>query len=251
MGHAGRVLRHDEELGLSGARARFAVTDRWGGVSEAPYDELDLALHVGDDPAAIATNRARLVAALDVERIAWMDQVHGRAVAVVGADTDTDMDRAVPTADALVTRERRVALAVLVADCTPVLAADPVAGVVGVAHAGRKGLALNVVGAMVEAMRELGARDLTARVGPSICAGCYPVPLELREEVAATAPTARSVARDGSPALDIVAGVTAQLQAHDVAVRRIEGCPAEDPDLYSYRRDGGRTGRYAGLAWLP
>src|SRR5438309_4302091 len=99
MGQAGGVLRHDEDLGA----VRFAVTDRWGGVSAAPYDELDLALHVGDDPAAVATNRARLVGALAVDRIAWMDQVHGRDVAVVGAEP------AVPTADALVTRERGVA----------------------------------------------------------------------------------------------------------------------------------------------
>ena len=241
MRQAGRMLRHDEDLG----GARFAVTDRLGGVSAAPYDELDLALHVDDDVAAVATNRARLVGVLGVDRIAWMDQVHGRDVAVVGAEPG------LPTADALVTRERGVALAVLVADCTPVLAADPVAGVVGVAHAGRKGLALDVAGAMVRAMRDLGAGDITARVGPSICAGCYPVPLGLREEVAAVAPAARSTARDGSPALDIVAGVEAQLAGHGVDVRRLDGCPAEDPDLYSYRRDGGRTGRYAGLAWLP
>ena len=235
------MLRHDEDLG----GVRFAVTDRWGGASTAPYDELDLALHVGDDPSAVATNRARLVAALGVERIAWMNQVHGREVALVGRDAD------VPTADALVTRERGVALAALVADCTPVLAADPAAGVVGVAHAGRKGLALDVAGAMVDAMRELGAVDITARIGPSICPGCYPVPLELREEVAAVAPAARSTARDGSPALDIVAGVAAQLAEHGVDVQRVDGCPAEDPDLFSYRRDAGRTGRYAGLAWLP
>src|SRR3954451_6850243 len=180
------MLRHHEDLG----GARFAVTDRWGGVSAAPYDELDLAVHVGDDPAAVGTNRARLAAALGVERIAWMDQVHGRDVAGVGADSG------LPTADALVTRERGVALAVLVADCTPVLAADPAAGVVGVAHAGRKGLALGVAAGRVEAMRELGATSFTATVGPSICAGCYPVPLAVREEVAAVAPAARSVARD-------------------------------------------------------
>src|SRR4051794_961076 len=245
MRQAGRVLRHDEDLGPPGTRARFAVTDRWGGVSASPYNELDLARHVADDPSAVATNRARLAAALGVERIAWMDQVHGRDVVVVGRDAE------VPTADALVTRERGVALAVLVADCTPVLAADPTAGVVGVAHAGRKGLALDVAGAMVDAMRELGAADIPARVGPSICPGCYPVPLELREEVAAVAPAARSTARDGSPALDIVAGVAAQLTERGVVVTRYEGCPAEDPSLYSYRRDAGRTGRYAGLAWLP
>lgn len=235
------MLRHDE----SADGVRFVVTDRFGGVSRPPYDELDLALHVGDAPAAVATNRARLVGATGVERIAWMDQVHGREVAVV------DAENRVPTADALVTRERGVALAVLVADCTPVLAADPDAGVVGVAHAGRKGLALDVVGALLDAMRDLGARQVIARVGPSICPGCYPVPGELREEVARTAPAARSEARDGSPALDIAAGVRAQLAARGVAALQLPGCSAEDPALFSYRRDGGTTGRYAGLVWLP
>jgi copper oxidase (laccase) domain-containing protein len=104
---------------------------------------------------------------------------------------------------------------------------------------------------LVDAMRELGAADITARVGPSICPGCYPVPQGMRDEIAAVAPAARSTARDGSPALDIGAGVAAQLTERGVDVTRYDGCPAEEPSLYSYRRDAGRTGRYAGLAWLP
>jgi copper oxidase (laccase) domain-containing protein len=104
---------------------------------------------------------------------------------------------------------------------------------------------------MLDAMRDLGARAVTARVGPSICPRCYPVPAELRDEVARTAPAARCEAADGSPALDIAAGVTAQLEGRGVLVERLPGCSAEDPALFSYRRDGGTTGRYAGLAWLP
>ncbi|MCU1674953.1 MAG: laccase [Frankiales bacterium] len=223
----------------------YAVTARAGGVSATPYDALNLALHVGDDPAAVAENRRRLAAEVDVPRIAWMEQVHGREVAQVGPDD------AVPVADALVSTERGVALAVLVADCTPVLAVDAAAGVVGVAHAGRKGLALDVVGALLDAMRDLGAQQVLARVGPSVCPRCYPVPLALREEVAAVVPEARSVARDGSPSLDIAAGVAAQLVAHGAQVEWLPGCSAEEPRLFSYRRDGGTTGRYAGLAWLP
>ncbi|MCA1710093.1 MAG: polyphenol oxidase family protein [Actinobacteria bacterium] len=235
------MLLYEESL----PGVRFAASSRSGGVSTAPYDSLDLATHVGDLPAAVAENRSRLAQVLAVPRIAWMEQVHGREVAQVGPND------AVPVADALVSTERGVALAVLVADCTPVLAADPEAGVVGVAHAGRKGLALDVVGALLDAMRDLGARRVVARVGPSICPRCYPVPLALREEVAAAVPEARSVARDGSPALDIAAGVVAQLAQREVAVRWLPGCSAEDPQLFSYRRDGGTTGRYAGLAWLP
>lgn len=241
MRQADGVLAHDETL----PGVRFAVTDRWGGTSSGPYAELDLARHVGDDAAVVEANRDRLATALGVSGIAWMEQVHGRQVAVVEAPQEPPLQ-----ADALVTTVRGLALAVLVADCTPVLAADAAAGVVGVAHAGRKGLALEVVPAMLAAMRELGATAITARVGPAICGRCYPVPAAMQEEVLAVVPEARATAADGSPALDIPAGVAAQLLAHGATVTRVPGCSAEDPALYSYRRDGGTTGRYAGLAWL-
>jgi hypothetical protein len=235
------VLCYDETL----AGVRFAVTDRYGGVSEPPYDELNLASHVGDDPAAVAENRALLTAALGIP-VAWMNQVHGVAAALV----DTPQDPP-PQADVLVTRSRGLALGVLVADCTPVLAADPVAGVIGVAHAGRKGLALGVLPALLEAMVGQGATEVVARVGPSVCGRCYPVPAEMQEEVARVAPGARSTARDGSPSLEIAAGVVDQLTAAGAVVEWLPECSVESPALFSYRRDGGVTGRYAGLVWLP
>ncbi|MBK5308047.1 MAG: peptidoglycan editing factor PgeF [Frankiaceae bacterium] len=224
---------------------RFAVTDRHGGVSAGPYASLNLATHVGDDPAAVAENRDRLTAALGVP-VAWMDQVHGVGVAVVDRSLD-----APPRADVLVTRTRRLALGVLVADCTPVLTADPTAGVVGVAHAGRKGLALGVVPALLTAMAREGATELVARVGPSVCGRCYPVPAEMQEEVARAVPGAHSTASDGSPSLEIAAGVVDQLTAAGVAVEWLPECSVEEPTLFSYRRDGTVTGRYAGLVWLP
>ncbi|MDT7547657.1 MAG: purine-nucleoside/S-methyl-5-thioadenosine phosphorylase / adenosine deaminase [Actinomycetota bacterium] len=235
------MLSHEERL----PGACFAVSDRHGGVSRAPYDSLNLALHVGDDPLAVAANRRRLAEAVGVTSVAWMDQVHGREVVLVDVPAS-----APPRADALVTRTRGLALAVMVADCTPVLAADPAAGVVGVAHAGRKGLALGVVPAMLAAMRRAGATSIEARIGPSICALCYPVPAALRDEVAAVVPASAAHARDGSPALDIAAGVLAQLSAEGVPATRLPGCSAEDDALFSYRRDAGVTGRYAGLVWL-
>ncbi|MDX6198337.1 MAG: purine-nucleoside/S-methyl-5-thioadenosine phosphorylase / adenosine deaminase [Actinomycetota bacterium] len=234
------MLCHDETL----PGVRFAVTDRYGGVSAAPYAELNLATHVGDDPAAVIENRRRVTAALDVP-ISWLDQVHGVTVAVVSGLLDPP-----PQADAQVTRSRGLALGVLVADCTPVLAADPAAGVVGVAHAGRKGLALGVVPAMLRAMAEQGATEIVARVGPSVCGRCYPVPAEMQAEIVRAVPGARSVAADGSPALEIAAGVVDQLTAPGVTVEWLPACSVESPDLFSYRRDGGCTGRYAGLAWL-
>jgi YfiH family protein len=234
------VLCHDESL----PGVRFAFTDRYGGVSAPPYDALNLATHVGDDPAAVAANRARLTTELGVP-VAWMTQVHGVTVATVDGPGDPP-----PEADALVTRTRGLALGVLVADCTPVLAADPAAGVVGVAHAGRKGLALGVVPALLDAMAQAGATDVVARVGPSVCGRCYPVPADMQDEVSRAVPGARSVAADGSPSLEIAAGVVDQLTAAGVTVEWLPECSVESPSLFSYRRDAGVTGRYAGLVWL-
>ncbi|HSF26224.1 MAG TPA: peptidoglycan editing factor PgeF [Actinomycetes bacterium] len=225
----------------------LAVTDRYGGVGQAPYDELNLADHVGDREQVVRDNRARLAAAigLDADRVVFMRQVHGRSVALV----EQGWAGSAPEADAMVTRVPGLALAVLVADCTPVLLADPQAGVLGVAHAGRRGLAAGVVDALVEVMRAQGAREIIGRVGPSICGRCYEVPLAMREEVAAVAPEARAMTAHGTPALDVGAGVMAQLAPHCDELAWLPGCSAERADLFSHRRDGA-TGRYAGLAWL-
>ncbi len=228
--------------------ARWALTDRWGGVSAGSYAELDLADHVGDDPGAVRENRHRVAAEIGVEpsSLLFARQVHGSAVEVVRAPWRGPP----PEADALVTDVPGLALAVLVADCSPVLLAAPEEGLVAVAHAGRRGLAGGVLDRVVEVLRGLGARRLSAAVGPSICARCYAVPLALREEVAAFVPQARAVDRHGHPALDVAGGVVAQLSGLGCTVARLPGCTAESPELYSYRRDGGATGRFAGLAWL-
>ncbi len=210
------------------------------------YGDANLGLHVGDDPERVRAHRERLADRVGVapQRLFVAAQVHGTHVEEVGGVWD-----AVPEADALVTDRPGTALAVLVADCVPVLLADPAAGVVGVAHAGRRGMADGVVPAVVAALRDLGARDLTAVVGPSVCARCYEVPAALREEVAAAVPLSASVSRTGTPAIDVAAGVLHQLAGAGADVELVPGCTAERPDLYSHRRDG-VTGRFAGVAVL-
>lgn len=224
----------------------MAFTDRSGGRSRPPYGELNLATHVGDDARHVAANRALVAEAIAVpaERVVVADQVHGRAVVQV----DGPWDRGPASADALVSTSTDLALAVLVADCVPVLLAAPAEGVVAVAHAGRPGLAAGVVPAVVAAMRDLGARSLVARLGPSVCSRCYEVPLAMREDVAAVAPASRSVTWDGRPSLDIAGGVLGQLAELAVTARQLPGCTVESAHLFSYRRDG-RTGRFAGLVW--
>ena len=226
-----------------------AFTDRAGGVSTGAFASLNLAARTDDDPAAVAENRRRAVAALTGSPdtpVALMRQVHGDTVVeVTAARTDP------PEADALVTSQTGVVLVVQAADCVPVLLADPAAGVVGAAHAGRNGLALGVVPRAVELLRELGAARLVAWVGPHVCGGCYEVPAALRDEVAALVPASHAETTWGTPSIDVGAGVRAQLAESGVTeVRVVDRCTREDPDLYSYRRDGELSGRLAGLVWV-
>ncbi|MFD8202944.1 peptidoglycan editing factor PgeF [Streptomyces sp. NPDC059701] len=231
--------------------AHFGFTDRWGGVSAVPYEELNLGGAVGDDPAAVTANRELAAKSLGVDpaRVVWMNQVHGADVAVVDAPWG---DRPVPRVDAVVTAERGLALAVLTADCVPVLLADPVAGVAAAAHAGRPGLVAGVVPAAVRAMTGLGADParIVARTGPAVCGRCYEVPEAMRAEVAAVEPAAHAVTSWGTPALDVSAGVHAQLERLGVRdPARSPVCTRESKDHFSYRRDR-TTGRLAGYVWL-
>ncbi|MGW4318324.1 peptidoglycan editing factor PgeF [Streptomyces sp. NPDC004684] len=240
------IGQHDTVSG-----AHFAFTDRWGGVSAVPYEELNLGGAVGDDPAAVRANRelAAKSLGLDPARVVWMNQVHGDDVAVVDGPWTTDP---APPVDGLVTAVRGLALAVLTADCVPVLLADPVARVVAAAHAGRPGMVKGVVPAAVEAMRSLGAEParIVARTGPAVCGRCYEVPEAMRAEVAAVEPAAHAETSWGTPALDVGAGVHAQLERLGVHDReRSPVCTRESADHFSYRRDR-TTGRLAGYVWL-
>ncbi|MET9699204.1 peptidoglycan editing factor PgeF [Streptomyces sp. NPDC006529] len=231
--------------------AHFAFTDRWGGGSAVPYEELNLGGAVGDDPVVVGANRAEAARILGIasDRVVWMNQVHGRDVAVVDGPWAAGQD--VPAVDAVVTTRRGLALAVLTADCTPVLLADPVAGVVAAAHAGRPGLVAGVVPAAVAAMVSLGAEParMVARTGPAVCGRCYEVPAAMRDEVAAVVPAAFAETSWGTPAVDVVAGVHAQLaEAGVVETHRSPVCTLESRDHFSYRRDR-VTGRLAGYIW--
>ncbi|MGI5374734.1 peptidoglycan editing factor PgeF [Streptomyces sp. CA-251387] len=231
--------------------AHFAFTDRWGGVSAAPYEELNLGGAVGDDTDAVLANRelAAKSLGLDPGDVVWMNQVHGNDVTVVDGPW---RDRPVPEVDAIVTARRGVALAVLTADCVPVLLADPVAGIVAAAHAGRPGMVAGVVPAALRAMTELGADParIVARTGPAVCGRCYEVPEAMRAEVAAVEPAAYAETSWGTPAVDVAAGVHAQLARLGVRDREQSPvCTRESDDHFSYRRDR-TTGRLASYVWL-
>ncbi|MFF5299673.1 peptidoglycan editing factor PgeF [Streptomyces sp. NPDC013161] len=231
--------------------AHFAFTDRWGGVSAVPYEELNLGGAVGDDPDAVRTNRelAAKSLGLDPGLVVWMNQVHGADVAVVEGPWGASE---IPSVDAVVTARRGLALAVLTADCTPVLLADPVAGIAGAAHAGRPGMVAGVVPAAVRAMVELGADParIVARTGPAVCGRCYEVPADMRADVAAVEPAAYAETSWGTPAVDVTAGAHAQLDRLGVRDREQSPvCTRESDDHFSYRRDR-TTGRLASYVWL-
>ncbi|MBQ0864725.1 peptidoglycan editing factor PgeF [Streptomyces smyrnaeus] len=230
--------------------AHFAFTDRWGGVSAAPYEELNLGGAVGDAPEAVRTNRRRAAHALGLspDEVVWMHQVHGRDVAVVDRPFGADA----PPVDGVVTARRGLALAVLTADCTPVLLADPVAGIAGAAHAGRPGVLAGVAEATVEAMVRLGAEPerMVARTGPAVCGKCYEVPDAMRSEVAEAVPEAYATTRQGTPAVDMAAAVRAQLgRAGVTRCAQSSVCTLESADHFSYRRDK-TTGRLASYVWI-
>jgi len=232
------------------SRIRRVTTTRAGGVSAPPFDTFNLGDHVGDDPAAVAANRARLADAigLDTGRLVWMNQVHGDRVALVDRPTEAAVD----DTDALVTTVPRLALAVVTADCVPVLLADARAGVIGAVHAGRVGAQKGVVARTVEVMVEAGAHvgDVSALLGPSVSGANYEVPEAMAAEVEAALPGSRAITAAGTPGLDLRAGIVRQLRGLGVGAIDVDPrCTVADRNLFSHRRDA-PTGRLASVVWM-
>ncbi|EEI16970.1 peptidoglycan editing factor PgeF [Corynebacterium lipophiloflavum] len=229
---------------------RMVYTSRAGGASASPYASFNLAEHVGDDPGAVAANRARLahVLGLEPQRFVWMEQLHTNTVTVV----DGPQAQPVEATDAVVTTAPRLALCVLVADCVPVLLSDHAAGVIAAAHAGRVGARNGIVRKTVEAMVELGASpgNIQALLGPAAAGESYEVPDGMAADVEKHLPGSRVTMRQGTSGLDIRAGLVRQLLG--LGVTHIEADPRDtvvDKDFFSYRREG-TTGRQAGVIWL-
>ena len=238
---------------LTSGPVELAFTDRHGGVSGAPFDSLNLGWSGGDDLDAMAENHRLLMDDFapgdGVGRLAELGQVHGDVVVTVGPDgPGHDVHGHLHGIGAgLVTAEPGITLSVRAADCVPVLFADAGAGVIGACHCGRPGVAVGIVPATLAAMRELGATAVTAWVGPHVCGRCYEVPQQMQDDVVAVEPATRATTSWGTPSLDIGAGVRAQLEREGVTVVDRARCTFESADLFSYRREGKRSGRQAGL----
>ncbi|RKT86102.1 conserved hypothetical protein [Saccharopolyspora antimicrobica] len=231
-------------------RIRRVITTREGGSSRPPFDSFNLGGRVGDDPAALAANQRKLAEGIGLpeDRLVWMEQIHGRTATIV----DGPRPEPVEAADALVTAEPNLALAVLTADCVPVLLGDPESGVVSAVHAGRVGARVGVLVAALKAMQQAGARldRVEALLGPAACGECYEVPADMQADVEQHLPGSACKTRKGTPGLDLRAGLWEQLAAVGIAKIGVDPrCTMESPELYSHRRDNGRTGRFAAVIW--
>lgn len=223
------------------------ITTREGGVSQPPWDTLNLSADVGDDPAAVRINRIKLAAALgDMKRpVVFANQVHGARVARIDAPPGASFE-----ADGLITDKRDLFIAVLVADCVPILFLDAAKLVVGVAHAGWRGLAEDVPGTVVRAMRdEYGSipSDIQAAVGPHIGPCCYTVGPEVAD-IFRDIP--RAVKEDDPLRLDL--GRIAKRRLADAGllpenVQISSPCTACFSDAYFSHRNQNPTGRFAAV----
>jgi len=231
---------------LGGATAAFST--RLGGASEGPYRSLNLGVLTADDPERVGANRRAIAGALGRETagIVMGRQVHGARVAV--HESPREPGTALPEADAHAVRDPGLTPLVLVADCVPLVLAAP--GAVAAVHCGWRGVAGGVVAAALEKLRELGGDPVAAAVGPGIGPCCYEVGGEVEQAFAARGHGAEVLA---AGRLDLAGAIAAELEAAGVAAAASSACglcTSCNPNLFfSHRRDGGLTGRQAGLVW--
>jgi len=206
-----------------------------GGSASGAFASLNLGDHVGDNPSDVQKNRALLRD--DVGPVQFMNQVHGDRIAIIEEVTDE-----IPTADALVTGIPGISLAVMVADCIPLLLQSPEA--VAAVHVGRRGLVNDITSKTIAVMKEMGASVITAHIGPAICGECYEVSEEIYNEVTSLHPAAAST--DPGFTLDLPRALREVLTSQSIEIVDHFSCTLETPELFSYRREA-VTGRQAGV----
>ncbi len=253
---------------FDGEGVTAVVTTRRGGVSVGSYASLNLGAQVGDDLHSVRQNRGRVAAALGVDRLTIAAQQHTNRVAVVnrgtagrGHDGVAGSQSAFPATDALVTDLPGTALAVVVADCAPVVLFDPVHRVIGVAHCGRAGTVSGMLPNTVEAMSQAygsNPEDLLVGIGPAIRADSYEVgDAEAAEMAAAFGPDAAGLlkpTRPGHCTLDLVGGLRVQLRRAGVKDANVYDLGIDTrtaADEFFSHRAARPSGRFAAVALLP
>ena len=212
------------------------ATSRHGGLGSGVFGELNLGGHVGDDPDVVSANRAHVRDLVSARELVFMEQFHSDVVHRVTTGLP------VTDGDGIVTTQSDIALAAFGADCVTFALVDPVAQVIAAGHSGWKGLAVGLPDALVQEFFAAGAQasNSTAVIGPAICGTCYEVSAERVEVLGALCPEAIVDSRH----IDVTEGVVSVLDAYGIKTDVLGGCTFEDPDLYSFRRDG-VTGRSA------
>ena len=218
----------------------YRFTKRTGGESHGAFASLNFGTHVGDDLELVLKNRGILRS--EVGPVQFMNQVHGDRIALIEEVTDE-----IPTADALVTGIPGISLAVMVADCIPLLLSSEES--VAAVHVGRKGLVNEITRKTISVMRDMGASQITAIIGAAICGQCYEVSEDVYSEVVAKHPAAASRTPQGTHALDLPKALMAVLEDEGVEVLSEFVCTVENHEYFSYRRDG-VTGRQVGVISL-
>lgn len=209
-----------------------------GGSASGAFASLNLGDHVGDNPSDVAKNRALLME--EVGPVQFMNQVHGDRIAIIEEVTDE-----IPTADALVTGIPGISLAVMVADCIPLLLQSPEA--VAAVHVGRRGLVNDITTKTIAVMKDMDASQITAHIGPAICGQCYEVSEEIYNEVTSHHPSAATTTTGFM--LDLPSALRAVLTSQGIEIVDHFSCTLETPELFSYRREA-VTGRQVGVISL-
>ncbi len=230
-----------------------AISNRHGGVSPTPYDTLNIALHVGDQPVNVLKNRTKLAFRWDflIENLIYMDQTHSDHIQII---EDAAINK-IENCDAIITAQRNIPLMVMVADCIPMMIYDPKKRVIGAVHAGRNGTFLNIGVKTIRRMQEhfgTNPADVRIALGPSIHVCCYEVGPEIADIVQKSFENSYIEERKGKTFLNLQKYNVDRLQEAGVATQNIEVspvCTCCDKNYFSYRREG-VTGRFAGVIKL-
>ena len=216
----------------------FGFSSRFGGVSKAPFDTLNLGFHTGDAAAAVAKNRELLKREIKASSLVFMEQIHSDYVLEVTSENLSDFVKTAPKCDALFTRLLNVGLCVMVADCAPIIVSDEKQGIIAAIHAGRAGVCAKILSKCVLAMKS-EPKDLKIIIGAHIKGSCYEIgDMNLGEF---------NAYKNGG-FFDITAALRAEINALGATNYEIsEICSHCDKNYFSYRRDG-KTGRFAG--WI-
>ena len=216
----------------------FGFSSRFGGVSKAPFDTLNLGFHTGDAAAAVAKNRELLKREIKASSLVFMEQIHSDYVLEVTSENLSDFAKTAPKCDALFTRLLNVGLCVMVADCAPIIVSDSKQGIIAAIHAGRAGVCAKILSKCVLKMKS-EPKDLKIIIGAHIKGSCYEIgDMNLGEF---------NAYKNGG-FFDITAALRAEINALGATNYEIsEICSHCDKNYFSYRRDG-KTGRFAG--WI-